>query len=149
STTSHSGTVRRISAISASVIRGASARHATHFSFANVAAIVYPPIAMRDWGLGKHRPGRSSTPQHPNLQHPTPNPYYRLASPLTRPRSSGPNQGGAPAAAFSVIRPDREVAGIAAVTRVSLAIHFRSACAHVVTPKARSGSSSAGSGERC
>jgi len=43
---------------------------------------------------------------------------------LTSARSSGPNQGGAPAAAFSAMRSGREVAGIATWQRGSLRIHL-------------------------
>src|SRR5690349_2030577 len=68
------------------------------------------------------------------------------ASRATSARSSGPNQGGAPAAAFSAIRAGEDVAGIATWQRGSLKIHFNNACAQVVTPKACNGASAAGAG---
>ena len=60
----------------------------------------------------------------------------------------GPNHGGRPAAAFSAVRSGLLVAGIATSTRSSDSTHFSSACAHVSTPNARSGASSAAAGAR-
>ena len=66
----------------------------------------------------------------------------------TRARSAGPNQGGAPAAAFSTSRAGEEVAGMATWQRGSLRIHFSNACGQVVTPKGARGASAAGGGGR-
>src|SRR5581483_3597770 len=63
-------------------------------------------------------------------------------------RSSLPNQGGAPAAAFAVARSGRRVAGMTASTRSSESVHLRRACAQVSTPNSRSGSSLAAAGSR-
>ncbi len=46
--------------------------------------------------------------------------YWSPARRATYARSSAPNHGGSPAAAFSVMRPSREVAGIATWQRESL-----------------------------
>src|SRR5205814_848714 len=70
------------------------------------------------------------------------------ASRSTSLRSSGPNQGGSPAAAFSAVRSGRDVAGIATSTRSSESTHFRSACAQVRMPNSRSGASSSSLGAR-
>jgi hypothetical protein len=56
-------------------------------------------------------------------------------------RSSGPNHGGLPAAAFSRMCTAFEVAGIATWHRGSLSIHLSSAWGHVETPKGRNGAS--------
>ena len=66
----------------------------------------------------------------------------------TSSRSSGPNHGGSPAAAFSAERPGRDVAGIATWHRGSDRIHFSSACAQVVTPNGASGARAPASGGR-
>ena len=61
-------------------------------------------------------------------------------------RSSGPNHGGEPAAAFSASRAGWAVATSETCTRGSLRPHLIRACAQVVTPNGRSGSRSAGLG---
>ena len=61
-------------------------------------------------------------------------------------RSSGPNQGGDPAAAFSASRAGWAVAARETCTRGSLRPHLIRACAQVVTPNGRSGSSSCRAG---
>ena len=61
-------------------------------------------------------------------------------------RSSGPNHGDDPAAAFSASRPGWAVAARLTCTRRSLRPHLIRACAQVVTPKGRSGASRSGAG---
>src|SRR4051794_14351629 len=70
------------------------------------------------------------------------------ASLSTSARSSGPNHGCEPAAAFARACAGSRVAGIATSTRSSDRPHLRSACGHVSTPNSRNGASSAGEGGR-
>ena len=69
---------------------------------------------------------------------PLPDPLHR-ASPSTYARSSRPNHGGSPAAAFSAARSGREVAGMTRSTRGSESAHLSSACGQVLTPNGASG----------
>ena len=100
-----------------------------------------------------HRRGhRPDWRDHPARDPPSPaiRPLnlYAVARRSTCSRSCGPNQGGDPPAALSASRPGWEVAVRETCTRGSLRPHLIRACAQVVTPKGRSGASSAGLGGR-
>ena len=120
------------------------------------------PIAARRWRtkhdalLGVQRPRsrprpacRRSRSRPRRARRSASPPRLFIAQVLPRSaRSSRPNHGGEPAAAFSAARSGREVAGMTRSTRGSESAHLSSACGQVSTPNGSSGASSAADGGR-